>query len=108
MKSNFRKNQNFSNDFIINEINKSNKQANNVIFYNIQESNSNQSDERLSYDIKQVNSTIASIIVYLGNPPIPLKVIGLGRYQTGKLEKYYSKQKKNLHILIRRLQHIYL
>ncbi|KAF0726262.1 MI domain-containing protein [Aphis craccivora] len=41
LKSNLGNTQNLSNDFIINEINECNKRANNVIFYNIQESNSN-------------------------------------------------------------------
>lgn len=85
MKSNLGNNPNLSNEFIINEINERNKRAKNVIFYNIQESNSNQTGERLSYDNKQVNSTIASILVDTDNLPTPLKVIRLGRYQPGKL-----------------------
>lgn len=85
LKSNLGNNPNLSNEFIINEINERNKRAKNVIFYNIQESNSNQTGERLSYDNKQVNSTIASILVDTDNLPTPLKVIRLGRYQPGKL-----------------------
>jgi len=67
LKSNLGNNPNLSNEFIINEINERNKRAKNVIFYNIQESNSNQTSERLSYDNKQINSTIASILVDTDN-----------------------------------------
>jgi hypothetical protein len=63
LKSNLSYTQNLSNDFIINEINERNKRANNIIFYNIQENNSNLSGERLSHDISRVNSTIAFIPV---------------------------------------------
>jgi len=57
--------------------------ANNIIFCNVQESNSNQSDKKIAYDINRINITIASILVNACSPT-PLKVIRLGSYQPGK------------------------
>lgn len=122
LKSNLGNNQNhnLSNDFIINEINERNKRAKNLIFYNIQECNSNQSYERISFDTKQVNDTIASILVDSGNPPIPLRVIRLGCYQSGKLRPIkvifesesnvfdIIRNKKNSLTPIHHLLHLYL
>lgn len=74
-----------SDDFIINEINERNVRSKNLIFYNVNECESNRSDERTANDVEQVTSTIKSIFDSSSVPPLPLKVIRLGRYQSGKL-----------------------
>lgn len=72
------------NEFIINEINERNKRASNLIFYNINESESNQIDERIANDLNQVKIVISSILNNTGNQPALVKVIRLGRYQGNK------------------------
>jgi len=79
----FNSNNSFDNEFIINEINDRNSRATNLIFYNIEECDSNQSVDRIAHDINQINNTIKSIGV--DSEIVPLKVIRLGRYQSGKL-----------------------
>ncbi|KAL5239425.1 hypothetical protein ACI65C_006835 [Semiaphis heraclei] len=79
-------NINFSNEFVINEINERNRRANNLIFYNIEESDSNRSDDRITSDFNHINNIISIILSDISRDiPIPLKVIRLGRYQPGKM-----------------------
>jgi len=70
-------------EFIINEINDRNNRATNLIFYNIEESDSNQLDDRITHDFIQIKNTIKSIGV--DSEIVQLKVNCLGRYQSGKL-----------------------
>jgi hypothetical protein len=72
----------FSNEFIFNEINECNRCANNLLFYNIEECNSNRLDDRISFDLVQINNVIKTILV--DTSIIPKKVIRIGRSQAGK------------------------
>ncbi|KAL5245471.1 hypothetical protein ACI65C_012881, partial [Semiaphis heraclei] len=65
-------NINFSNEFVINEIN--------------EQSDSNRSDDRITSDFNHINNIISIILSDISRDiPIPLKVIRLGRYQPGKM-----------------------
>jgi hypothetical protein len=79
----FGSNNSLDNQFIINEINDRNSRATNLMFYNIEECDSNKTDERITHDFNQIQNIIKSIGV--DNEIIPSKVIRLGRYQSGKL-----------------------
>ncbi|CAI6360305.1 unnamed protein product [Macrosiphum euphorbiae] len=72
----------FSNEFIFNEINERNRCANNLLFYNIEECDSNRLDDRISFDLVQINNVIKTILVETSI--IPKKVIRIGRSQAGK------------------------
>ncbi|KAF0746240.1 PHD-type domain-containing protein, partial [Aphis craccivora] len=61
------------NEFIINEINERNKRASNFILYNINESDSAQSDLRIAHDLNQVNMVIKSILNNSTALPSPFK-----------------------------------
>lgn len=74
----------FDSEFIINEINERNKRASNLILYNINESDSTQSDLRITHDLNQVNIVIKSILNNATTLPSPVKVIRLGRSQSNK------------------------
>lgn len=76
--------ENQGDDFINNEINERNNSLCNLIFYNTAKCESNLSDERIEFDLIQVNNIIKSILVYC-NILIQIKVIRLGRYQKIKL-----------------------
>lgn len=54
---------NFSNEFIFNVINERNRCANNLLFYNIEEFDSNRLDDRISFDQVQINNIIKTILV---------------------------------------------
>lgn len=71
----------FSNEFIFNEINERNRCANNLLFYNIEECDSNRLDDRISFDLVQINNVIKNILVDTSINP---KVIRIGRSQAGK------------------------
>lgn len=72
----------FSNEFIFNEINERNRCANNLLFYNIEECDSNRLDDRITFDLVQINKVIKTILV--DTSIIPKKVIRIGRSQAGK------------------------
>lgn len=79
-------NTNFSDEFVINEINERNRRANNLIFYNVEESESNRSDDRITSDSNHINNIISIVLSDISRDiPVPLKVIRLGRYQPGKI-----------------------
>ncbi|CAI6353570.1 unnamed protein product [Macrosiphum euphorbiae] len=79
----FSSNNSFDNGFIINEINDRNSRATNLIFYNIEESDSNQLDDRITHDFIQIKNTLKSIGV--DSEIVQLKVNCLDRYKSGKL-----------------------
>ncbi|KAF0704571.1 MI domain-containing protein [Aphis craccivora] len=79
-------NINFSDEFVINEINERNRRANNLIFYNVEEGESNRSDDRITPDFNHINNIISIILSDTSRDiPVPLKVIRLGRFQLGKM-----------------------
>lgn len=71
----------------MNEINERNRRANNLIFYNVEESESNRSDDRITYyDDQNINNIISIVLSDISRDiPVPLKVIRLSRYQPGKM-----------------------
>lgn len=72
----------FSNEFIFNEINERNRCANNLLFYNIEECDSNRLDDCIAFDLVQINNVIKNILV--DTSINPKKVFRIGRSQAGK------------------------
>ncbi|CAI6350731.1 unnamed protein product [Macrosiphum euphorbiae] len=79
-----RPNNEVCNEFIINEINERNRRAANLICYNVIESDSNQSDDRIAHDREHINNFLATIAESTNSVPVPIKVIRIGRYQSNK------------------------
>jgi len=69
-------------EFIFNEINELNHCANNLLFYIIEEFDSNRSNDRIAFDLLQINSVIKTIMV--DTSINPKKVFRFGRTQAGK------------------------
>lgn len=69
-------------EFIFSNINEHNHYANKLLFYNIKECDSNRPDDRIAFDLVQINNVIKTIRV---NTSInPKEVFRIGRTQAGK------------------------
>lgn len=77
-KNNIKNFSNFSEELIINEIGERNIRASNLILYNITESNSDNTTDRITHDSNVVSNLIDSIITNGDKNIRPIKLLRLG------------------------------